>query len=310
MKSKVMSLSDAVATHVQPGTLVALEGFGHLNPVAAAMEIVRQRIPGLTIAKLTCDFIVDQLIAAECLDVLITSFAGNSSGGSLPELRRSAEGCGRSIELSEFSHGGMVGRYVAGAWNMPFFPLRSYNGSDIPKVNPQIRVTTDPYSGDDFYCVPPLQPDVTIIHAQRADEAGNVQAWGILGIQAEAAFAAREVIVTVEEIVDADVIRSDPNRTIIPSHVVTAVVPAPLGAYPASCQGYYDRDDREYRAWSELARDAEAVQRWIRENVDAYASHDAYLADHRDAIMSRIGLENWMSQPVDYGRRLLEGVRS
>lgn len=305
MTDKLLALGDAIAAYVRPGSVVALEGFGHLNPVAAGMEIIRQRINRLTVAKMTSDFLIDQLIAGDVIDTLITSFAGNSSGGSLHELRRSVENRGgRRIELQEFSHGGMIGRYVAGAWNMPFFPLRSYNGSDLAQVNPQIMATVDPFSGESFYCVPPLQPDVTIIHAQRADRSGNVQAWGILGIQAEAAFAAEKVIVTVEEVVPDDVIRADPNRTIIPNTVVSAVAVAPYGAYPASCQGHYDRDDRAYREWSELARDPRAVRRWLDEHVHAYGSHEHFLSDHRARIAERVRLGSRKSGAVDYGRRI------
>ena len=199
----------------------------------------------------------------------------------------------------------MIARYVAGAAKLPFYPIRSYEASDLATVNGAIRQVTDPYSGDAIYVVPPLNPDVSIIHAQRADRRGNVQAWGILGIQQEVAFAGRHVVVTVEEIVSDEVIRTDPNRTIVPAQVVDAVVECPYGAYPASVQGYYDRHDAFFREWSEMGRTEGAVGHWLDQWVRGTADHADY--------MSRVGLETTagcavdpaLSQPVDYGRRRL-----
>jgi glutaconate CoA-transferase subunit A len=276
---------------------VALEGFGHLVPMAAVHEIIRQRLTDLTLCRMSCDMTVDQLISAGCLTKLVSSFIANSSGGALYELRRALEvGAERPIELEEYSHGGMIARYVAGAAKLPFHPIRSYQGSDLAAANPMIRTVVDPYTGETVSVVPPLNPDVSVIHAQRADRRGNVQAWGILGIQQEVAFAAETVIVTVEEIVSDDVITADPNRTIVPAQVVSAVVECPFGAYPSSVQGYYDRDDDFFREWSRMARTEGAVRQWL----DTYVYGAAPLPD--DDVRAAIRVDQALSNPVNYGR--------
>ena len=302
--NRVTTLAGAIATYVKPGMTVALEGFGHLVPTAAAHEIIRQRIGELTVCRMSCDMMIDQLIAAGCVRGLVSSFIGNSSGGSLHELRRALEGRSeRVVALDEYSHGGMIARYVAGAAKLPFYPIRSYEGSDLPAVNDSIRQVIDPYSGDAVWVVPPLNPDVSIIHAQRADGRGNVQAWGILGVQQETAFAGRRVLVTVEEIVGDDVIRGDPNRTIVPSQVVDAVAVCPFGAYPASVQGYYERDDAFFREWSEMGRAEGAVGRWVDEYVRGTADHAQYLARIGAERLDRVRVDEALSRPVNYGRR-------
>jgi glutaconate CoA-transferase subunit A len=302
--SKRMSLHDAVAALVSDGDLVAIEGFGHLVPVAAAHEIIRQGRSDLTLARMSCDVIVDQLIAAGCVSALISSFVGNSSAGSLHELRRRVEHDDPApLRLEEYSHGGMVARYTAGASKLPFAPINSYRGSDLPTMNPGIRIVTDPYGSGDIYVVPALRPNVSIIHAQRADEHGNVQAWGILGIQTEAAFAADRVIVTVEEIVDDDVIRSDPNRTIIPAHAVTAVVECPWGAFPHAVQGYYDRDDAFARRWSELARNPQAMHVWLDANIRGASDFDEHLELVGHPRDGRLNVTEAFPSPVNYGGR-------
>ncbi|MBN9611709.1 MAG: 3-oxoadipate--succinyl-CoA transferase subunit A [Actinobacteria bacterium 69-20] len=302
-RDKVSTLPDAIARYVRPGSRVALEGFGHLVPMAAAHEIIRQRIADLTICRMSCDMMIDQLLAAGCLRGLITSFLGNSSGGSLHELRRALEGRSTvKVELQEFSHGGMIARYIAGAAGLPFYPIRSYDDGDLRQVNPLIASVTDPFSGDEICVVPALRPDVSVVHAQRADRAGNVQAWGILGVQQEVAFAGKAVIVTVEEIVDDAVIRADPNRTIIPAQIVSAVVPCPGGAYPCSVQGFYDRDDAFFRRWSENARDEQAVPKWLRDNVYELPDHAAYL-QRIGAALDRLRVVPAPSGSVDYGSR-------
>jgi glutaconate CoA-transferase subunit A len=299
---KLTTLSEAVARFVRPGSCVALEGFGHLVPMAAAHEIIRQRIRSLTICRMSCDVMIDQLIAGENLRTLVTSFLGNSSAGSLHELRRAVEGRDRGLDLEEFSHGGMIARYAAGAARLPFMPIRSYQGSDLLAANPLIRVVPDPYGGSDICVVPALRPDVSIIHAQRADRAGNVQAWGILGIQQEVAFAADAVVVTVEEIVGEEVIRADPNRTVVPAQIVDAVVECPGGAYPASVQGYYDRDDEFYRRWSESARVPGWAQKWLEANVFGSRDHRGYLATIAPALAG-LRVVPALSGRVDYGSR-------
>jgi glutaconate CoA-transferase subunit A len=303
--SRVSTLSGAIAAYVQPGMTVSLEGFGHLVPMAAAHEIIRQDIRELTICRMSCDMMIDQLIAAGCAAKLVSSFVGNSSGGSLHELRRAVEaGSGHPrIALEEYSHGGMIARYLAGAAKLPFYPIRSYDASELRTVNDSIRQVTDPYGGEPICVVPPLNPDVSIIHAQRADRRGNVQAWGILGIQQEVAFAGRRVLVTVEEIVGDEVIRADPNRTIVPSQVVDAVVECPFGAYPASVQGYYERDDTFFREWSAMGRTEGAVGRWLDAYVRGTAGHGEYLSRVGADVLDRVRVDDALSQPVNYGRR-------
>lgn len=307
---KTTTMREAIATHVTDGATVALEGFTHLIPTAAGHEIIRQGRKDLTIARMTADIVTDQLIAGGCVRKLVSSFVGNSTAGSLGELRRRIEtGQPEPLEYEEYSHYGMICRYLAGAQRLPFYPLRSYAGSDVPAVNPDIRKVTSPYPGPDgepeqVYVVPPLNPDVTIVHAQRADRAGNTQVWGLTGIQAEAVYAARTAIVVVEEVVADEVVRSDPNRTVIPAHAVDAVVECPGGAHPAFAQGYYDRDGEFYRAWSQISKDPDRLQRWLDEWVRGTADHAEYLAKLGAETRQRLAVGEAWSEPVNYGRRL------
>ena len=223
-------MADAVADLIRDGDTVAIEGFTHLISFAAGHEIIRQGRRELTLARLTPDLVYDQMVAAGCASKLIFSWLGNPGVGGLHAIRRRVEadgGAGPRLELEEYSHFGMVGRYTAGAADLPFFPLRSYFESDLPAVNPMIREVGSPFDDQVVYAVPPLRPDVTVIHAQRASANGDVQVWGLLGCQKEAAFAAERVIAVVEELVDDSVIRADPNRTLLPGLVVDAVVVEP-----------------------------------------------------------------------------------
>ncbi|MEA2613962.1 MAG: glutaconate CoA-transferase, subunit, partial [Chloroflexota bacterium] len=219
---KTATMHDAVAQLVRDGDTVAIEGFTHLICFAAGHEIIRQRRRGLTLARMTPDVIYDQMIGAGVASKLIFSWMGNPGVGNLHAVRRRIEKADpEPLEIEEYSHFGMVCRYMAGASNLPFFPLRSYYESDIPNVNDKIKPMTSPYEdGTEVYVVPPLVPDVAIVHAQRADAAGDTQIWGLLGCQKEAAFAAKRVIVVCEEVVDESVIRRDPNRTVIPGAIV------------------------------------------------------------------------------------------
>jgi glutaconate CoA-transferase, subunit A len=301
---RVMSMSEAIDRHVQDGATVALEGFTHLIPTAAGHEIIRQRRRGLTIVRMTADIIVDQMIAAGVVSRLVSSFVGNSSAGSLHELRRRLEtGLPEPLEFEEYSHFGMVARYLAGASRLPFYPVRSYAGSDLPAVNKDIRTVLSPYGDEEVYVVPPVRPDVTIIHAQRADRAGNTQIWGLTGVQQEAAFAADRVVVVVEEVVDDEVIRSDPNRTVLPAFAVDAVVECPRGAHPSFAQGYYDRDGAFYRAWPAISRDPARLQAWLDEWVYGCRDHAEYVAKMGEAAWAALAVAPAPSQPVDYGSR-------
>ena len=295
-------MRDAVAELVRDGDTVAIEGFTHLICFAAGHEIIRQRRRDLTLCRLTPDLIYDQMVAAGVARRLVFSWLGNPGVGSLHAVRRSTEGDQPTLELEEYSHFGMVGRYTAGAMNLPFFPLRSYAETDLPKVNPLIRPIASPYGDDEVYAVPPLRPDVTIIHAQRADAAGNTQVWGLLGCQKEAAFAAERVIVVVEELVDEAVIRADPNRTILPGLVVDAVVVEPFGAHPSYAQGYYDRDNAFYLEWDAVSRDEHSLQAWLDEWVHRVDGRAAYLDKLGQARVDALRPEPAPSGSVDYGR--------
>ena len=297
------SLHRAVGDLVHDGDSLAIEGFTHLICFAAGHEVIRQRKRDLTLCRLTPDIIYDQMVAAGVAAKLVFSWMGNPGVGSLHAIRRRIEGGGPdAIEIEEYSHFGMVCRYVAGAPDLPFFPLHSYTGSDLPGANPRIAEVIDPYAGGRIHVVPPLRPDVTIVHAQRADADGNTQMWGLLGCQREAAFAADRVIVVCEELVDEEVIRADPNRTVLPGFVVDAVVVEPGACHPSYAQGHYDRDNRFYVEWDAISRDPDRIAAWLDEWVYGTADHAGYLA--------KLGAERWrdlatsggaVASPVDYG---------
>jgi glutaconate CoA-transferase subunit A len=286
-ESKVTTMRDAVARLVHDGDTVAIEGFTHLICFAAGHEIIRQRRRDLTLCRMTPDVIADQMIAAGVARKLVFSWMGNPGVGSLHAIRRRIESADpEPLEIEEYSHFGMVCRYMAGASRLPFFPIRSYDRSDLPTANPKIVPIASPYDpGDTLFAVPPLNPNVTIVHAQRADARGDAQIWGLLGCQKEAAFAAERVIVVCEELVDEDVIRRDPNRTVIPGLVVDAVVVQPKGCHPSYAQGYYDRDNRFYLEWDEIARDPERLRAWLDEWVHGTADHDEYV--------DKLGSDRW-----------------
>lgn len=297
--SKLVSMRDAVARHVPDGATVAVEGFTHLISFAAGHEIIRQRRRDLTLCRLTPDVVYDQMVAAGVARKLVFSWLGNPGVGSLHAIRRAVEA--GSLAIEEYSHFGMVGRYTAAAAGLPFYPLRSYADSDLPAVNPALRTLASPYDDTQVYVVPPLRPDVTIVHAQRADESGNTQMWGLLGCQKEAAFAARTVIVVVEEVVDEEVVRADPNRTVIPGLVVDAVVHCPRGAHPSFAQGHYDRDNAFYLAWDAVSRDPHRLTRWLDEWVHGTDDHAGYLAKLGNARWADLTPSPAPAGAVDYG---------
>jgi glutaconate CoA-transferase subunit A len=302
MVDKRLSMKEAIAEYVQDGQSIAIEGFTAFICFAAGHEIIRQRRRYLTLIRMTPDVIYDQMVAAGVANKLVFSYLGNPGVGPLHCLRRAIEkGIPTPLEIEEYSHYGMVGRYLAGASHLPFFPLRSYLGSDIPKVNERIQFVESPYGDGKVAVVPPLNPDVAIIHAQRADTQGNTQLWGLLGVQKEVAFAARKVIVVVEEIVDESIIRADPNRTLIPSLVVDAVVHVPYGAHPSYVQGYYDRDNVYYLMWDELSRDPERVEAWLDEWVYGLPDHAAYLRKLGPEMMARITPGSAPAPSIEYG---------
>jgi glutaconate CoA-transferase subunit A len=292
-------MREAVAAHVRDGDTVVIEGFTHLICFAAGHEIIRQRRRDLTLCRLTPDLIYDQMIAAGCARKLVFSWAGNPGAGSLHAFRRAAEGKGPALELEEYSHFGMVARLSAGAARLPFWTMRNYMGTDLPRVNPMIRSVSCPYTGEVLATVPALNPDVTIVHAQRADAQGNAQIWGLLGVQKEAAFASDRVIVVVEEIVDESAIRADPNRTVIPGLIVDAVVVEPWGAHPSYAQGYYDRDNEFYIGWEKISRDPAALVRYLDEFVYGLRDRAEYVEKCGD--LERLRASERVCAGVNYG---------
>lgn len=293
-----MSMTEAVARFVRDGDTVVIEGFTHLISFAAGHEIIRQRRRDLTLCRLTPDLIYDQMIAAGCARKLVFSWAGNPGVGSLHAFRRAVES--QSLEIEEYSHFGMVARFSAGAAGLPFWPLRNYGGTDLPRANPRIKTVACPYTGETLATVPALTPDVTIVHAQRADAQGNTQIWGLLGVQKEAAFASRRVIVVVEELVEEGVIRSDPNRTVIPAMIVDAVVVEPWGAHPSYAQGYYDRDNDFYVAWEGISRDLGQVERYLDEFVYGVPDRAAYV-EQQGGLAARLKAKAQFCAGVNYG---------
>jgi glutaconate CoA-transferase subunit A len=294
-------MKEAVAELVHDGDTVAIEGFTHLISFAAAHELIRQRRRGLTLCRLTPDLVADQMIAAGCVSKLVYSWAGNPGAGSLHAFRRAVEGRGGPrLEIDEYSHFGMVARFAAGAAGLPFWPLRNYAGTDLPKVNSNIREVACPFTGERLAAVPALTPDVAIIHAQRCDAGGNTQMWGVVGVQKEAAFAARRVIVVAEEIVDESIVRSDPNRTIIPEFIVDAVVHEPWGAHPSYAQGYYDRDNDFYVAWEDISRDRTRIESYLDEYVYGVRDRTDYLERH-PGLIERLDADRRIAPGVNYG---------
>ncbi|HET6634754.1 MAG TPA: CoA transferase subunit A [Streptomyces sp.] len=264
--AEICTLHDAVAELVRDGDTVALEGFTHLIPFAAGHEIIRQSVRDLTLARMTPDLVYDQLIGAGLARKLVFSWGGNPGVGSLHRFRDAVEnGWPRPLEVDEHSHAGMANRYVAGASRLPFAVLRGYRGSDIPSRTDTVSTVTCPFTGETLAAVAALNPDVTVIHAQRADRAGNVQMWGLLGVQKEAALAADRVLVTVEELVEE--LTPVPDAVVLPGWVVDAVAVVPGGAHPSYAAGYSVRDNDFYQAWDPIARDREAFTAWLEENV-------------------------------------------
>ncbi len=301
--NKLVSMQEAIATYVSDNSSVAIEGFTGFICFAAGHEIIRQRRHNLTLIRMTPDLIYDQMIAAGTASKLIFSYLGNPGVGSLYCIRRAVEkAIPRPLELEEYSHYGLVGRFAAGASRLPFFALRSYIGSDMVAANPLIKLIDDPYGTGKIAVVPPLNPDVAILHAQRADAKGNTQLWGLLGMQKEIAFAAKHVIVVVEELVDESVIRADPNRTLIPGLIVDALVHEPYGAHPSYVQGYYDRDNESYLAWDKLSQDHAAVLGWLDEWVYGLENHAAYVRKYGQAYFDKLKPGPLPAPSVDYGR--------
>jgi glutaconate CoA-transferase subunit A len=275
-------LSDAVRELVRDGDTVALEGFTHLIPHAAGHELIRQGRRGLTLIRMTPDVIYDQLIGMGCARKLVFSWGGNPGVGSLHRLRDAVEhDWPKALELEEHSHAGMAAAYAAGAAHLSFGVLRGYRGGDLP-ARTRVATITCPFTGEELAAVPAHRPDVGIVHAQQADRKGNVQLWGILGVQKEALLASARAIVTVEEIVD--VLEPRPGAIVLPSWVIDAVCVAPRGAHPSYAHGYYDRDNDFYLAWDTISRDRDRFAAWMRHHVLETADITEYHESLREAV--------------------------
>lgn len=271
----ITSLAEAVAANVHDGDTVALEGFTHLIPHAAGHEIIRQGRRGLHLVRMTPDVVYDQLIGAGCATRLTFSWGGNPGVGSLQRFRDAVEhGWPHPIAIEEHSHAGMATRYVAGASGLPFGMLRGYLGTDLPQHTETIRTVECPFTGEALAAVPALNPDVSIIHAQRADRSGNVQIWGIVGVQKEAVLAGRRSIVTVEEIVDE--LTPVAGAVVLPSWVVTSVCVVPGGAHPSFAMGYSERDNDFYKSWDDIAKDRNRFTEWIERHILGTSDFDEF----------------------------------
>lgn len=297
---KITSLSEAIRENVHSGDTVYAAGFTHLIPFAAGHEIIRQGITGLVLARATPDLIYDQLVAAGCAKKVIFSYMGNPGVGSLRIVRREIEA--GNLEWEEYSHFGMITRLQAGAAGLPFLPMNPTAADDLEGANNHYRKIKDPYSDQEVVTVPALNPDVAIVHVQRADAEGNAQIWGIIGEQKEAAFAAKRVILTAEEIVDQEVIRSDPNRTLIPGFIVSAVCHVPYAAHPSYTQGYYDRDNAFYLEWDSISSDKDSVQAYLDQWVFAVEDRAEYWHKLGPEVHARLKVVSRYSEPVNYGQ--------
>jgi len=297
--TKLCALSEAVDRFVHDGDCIYLAGFTHLIPFAAGHEIIRQGRKDLILARATPDLVYDQMVAAGCARKLIFSYLGNPGVGSLRAVRSAIEA--GSLEIEEYSHFGMITRLQAGAAGLPFLPMNLTAAADLERLNPLYRRVIDPYSGNEVVVVPALYPDVTVVHVQRADARGNAHLWGIIGEQKEAAFAARHVILTAEEIVDEDVIRSDPNRTLIPEFVVDAVCHVPYCAHPSYTQGCYDRDNNFYLEWDKISETPESIRAYMDEWVFGVTDRAAYVEKMGAEALARLSVPERLAAPVNYG---------
>lgn len=298
--SKLIPIKKAIADFVTDGDVVYAAGFTHLIPFAAGHEIIRQGKKDLTLARATPDLIYDQMVAAGCAKKVIFSYMGNPGVGSLRIVRGAIER--GELEWEEYSHFGMITRLQAGASGLPFLPMNQTGAEDLEKVNPRIKRIPDPYGGKDVIVVPALNPDVAIVHVQRADKNGNAHLWGIIGEQKEAAFASKKVILTAEEIVDESVIRSDPNRTMIPGIVVSAVCHVPFASHPSYSQGYYDRDNEFYLAWDKISESKELTQKYLDEWVFGVKDRNAYWKKLGEKTHKRLKVKAQYSDRINYGK--------
>lgn len=297
---KLTTLQEAIAQHIQDGDVIYAAGFTHLIPFAAGHEIIRQGKKDLTLARATPDLIYDQMVAAGCAKKVIFSYMGNPGVGSLRIVRTAIEK--GQLEWEEYSHFGMITRLQAGASGLPFLPMNQTGATSLEAANPNIKRVTDPYSGKEVITVPALNPDVAIVHVQRADRHGNAHLWGIVGEQKEVAFAAKKVILTAEEIVDESVIRSDPNRTMIPGFIVSAACHVPYAAHPSYAQGYYDRDNEFYLDWDKVSADPALTKQYLDEWVYGVKDRQEYWQKLGAEKQKQLAVEPLMSEAINYGK--------
>lgn len=300
--AKTTDMASAISDVLANGSSVYLAGFTHLIPFAAGHEMIRQKYRDLELIRATPDLIYDQLIAAGCVRKVMFSWAGNPGGGSLRAFRRAVEnGIPNGIALEEYTHFGMIMRLYAGAVDLPFVPLRTFSGSDLPEHNDNIRSVESPFGNEEVYAVPPLNPDVAIVRAQRADEMGNAHLWGIPGEQKEAALAADTVVLSVEELVEELVIRSDPNRTFVTGPDVDYVVEEPYGSHPSYAQGYYDRDNNAYLNWDTVSQTHVSIQEWLDKYVYGVTDRDEYIRKLSSERILDLQADNDYSVPINIG---------
>lgn len=288
----VVDMETAISSVVRDGQEIYIAGFTHMIPHAAGNEIIRQGFRDLTLSRATPSIVYDKMIAAGCARKVVFSYAGAG-------LRRALEE--GTVEFEEYTHFGMVTRLAAGAYNLPFLPVRTFNGTDLPRYNDRIEVVESPYSGEEIHVVPPLNPDVTIVHTHRADKHGNGQAWGIIGDIIDSTLAADTVVLTTEEIVDESVIRSDPNRTVVPGSAVDYVVEEPYACHPSYVQGCYDRDRSVYREWDAIASTEEGVQEHLDEWVYGVDNHREYLEKLGAGRLLDLEPDTNYATPIDMG---------
>ncbi|MHB1420396.1 MAG: CoA transferase subunit A [Bacillota bacterium] len=293
-----------MAEFVNDGDCLYLGGFTHLIPYAAVHQLIVQGRKRLTLCKMTPDVAFEWLLASKTISKLIFSWAGNPGLGNLHLFRRWMEGgYGEPADWEEYTHFTLAARLYAGAAGLPFYPLSGIQNSDLRHWNQMYRTVEDPYTGKSHTVVPPLCPDVTILHAHRADTEGNIQAWGVTGEMLDAAFASKRVLVTVEEIIPPERTRSNPHLTVLPGFIVDAVSTVPYGAYPSYVQGRYDRDDQFYVNWSQCSRDFAWIESFVENKLKAFDSWNQLLSQLDRDFVNRLAVTGEaLTEPVDFGQ--------
>jgi len=302
MDEKIMPMKEAIKKYVVDGESVYISGFTHLINFSAAHEIIRQRKKDLILARLTPDIVYDQMIASGVTKKIIFSYLGNPGVGSLHCIRRAIEkGIPKKIDIEEYTHGSFIGAIFAGAANLPFYPAVPVKNTDLPKHNMNYSIVKNPFNDEEITVVKPLKFDVAIIHVQRADKQGNSQIWGLVGEQKEVAFASKKVIISAEEIVGEEVIKRDPNRTIIPHFIVSAIVHEPWAAHPSYAQGFYDRDNDFYVSWDKISRDISDTEKYLDEWIYSTESRSEYIKKLGKDKIQKLKMKYKGSGEINYG---------